>query len=159
MSQRKDKPTALISGAGGLIGRHLAQHLHSKGWRVFAVARRALDYTCHAEQLIHVKADLGDKAQLVEALKGAGASGAGGITHVFHCALQQSVEDPVKACEVNLVMLRWSGVGFGSGEVRRGFEGGHRSLGGPPQGGSEHPAPCSSGCQMQRVAARERNKK
>ena len=93
---------ALISGASGLIGSHLANHLKSKGWRVYGIARRELD-NADGQTIVHVKADLEDRQKLVEALRAAGADS--GISTVFHCALQ-NLDDPVKGCEVNLSMLR-----------------------------------------------------
>jgi nucleoside-diphosphate-sugar epimerase len=98
--QSHPRPVALISGAMGLIGRNLAQHLESKGWRVYGIARRELDYG--GDRVTHIRADLMDKQQLAEALR---AESATDITHIFHCALQ-NIEDPVKGCEVNLAMLQ-----------------------------------------------------
>src|SRR6185369_2293438 len=35
----KDKPSALITGATGFVGSHLAEHLASQGWQVTLLVR------------------------------------------------------------------------------------------------------------------------
>jgi uncharacterized protein YbjT (DUF2867 family) len=35
---------ALVSGATGITGRHIVQHLSTLGWTVHTVARRRLDF-------------------------------------------------------------------------------------------------------------------
>lgn len=76
MSQRH---RALVVGATGIAGRHVAQELARRdNWEVVALSRRPLDISGDAQR---VSVDLLDPAALASALKGAGE-----ITHVFHCA-------------------------------------------------------------------------
>jgi nucleoside-diphosphate-sugar epimerase len=79
MSQRK----ALVVGATGIAGINLAQHLVSKGWGVYGLARNPQPGT----GIQPVAADLTDKNSVKQALAGLD------ITDVFICAwLRQSTE-------------------------------------------------------------------
>lgn len=88
---------ALVTGATGVIGRNLIQHLCGVGgWEVIGVSRRKPDLGLSFR---HVPADLLDRDDCVKRL-GALAE----VTHIFHCAY---VERPMLAEMVapNLAML------------------------------------------------------
>lgn len=59
--------TALVVGASGIVGNNLAQHLRSRGWEVYGLARRPPG---GIEGMHSVAADLLDPALLRDALQG-----------------------------------------------------------------------------------------
>jgi nucleoside-diphosphate-sugar epimerase len=77
--------TALVAGAGGIIGDALSRALHHEGWAVRALARRPFD------GLPSISADLTDQAATAAAL-----AQAADTTHVFYAALSP---DPDLATE------------------------------------------------------------
>jgi nucleoside-diphosphate-sugar epimerase len=90
---------ALISGATGVVGRRLAEHLaHQPGWRVIGVARRPPSGSGGIEWLA---LDLTD----ADAVRGA-ARGLAAVTHVFHCARYAHTTSAQEPIGPNLDMLR-----------------------------------------------------
>lgn len=77
--------TALVAGAGGIIGHALCHELEAQGWNVTALARRPLP------GFPSIPVDLTDDAATAEALRQAKA-----VTHVFYAALSP---DPNLAVE------------------------------------------------------------
>lgn len=72
-------PSALVSGATGFLGGHLAALLHARGWKVRALARRTSDVSrLEALGVEIVQGDVGDLASLARA--------AAGQRVVFHTA-------------------------------------------------------------------------
>lgn len=94
MSER----VALVSGATGVVGRRLAEHLASRQWRVIAVARRVPQSGGRLEWLA---LDLTDAAAVH-----ASARQFAGVTHVFHCARYPHSTGTEEPIEPNLAMLR-----------------------------------------------------
>ncbi|AWN14256.1 SDR family oxidoreductase [Salinisphaera sp. LB1] len=81
-----DQPTALVAGAGGIIGDATARELADQGWRVRAQGRRAVpDFDT-------VTADLTDPAATRDALKDAADT-----THLFYAALNPDDDLAVEA--------------------------------------------------------------
>jgi nucleoside-diphosphate-sugar epimerase len=88
---------ALVTGATGVVGRNLIQHLcEIGGWQVIGVSRRKPDL---GVSFRHVPANLLDRNECAVRLGELTA-----VTHIFHCAY---VERPVRAEMVgpNLAML------------------------------------------------------
>jgi nucleoside-diphosphate-sugar epimerase len=79
--------TALITGATGFIGSHLAQLLVSQGWKVRALVRRTSDLRwINGLPLELVYGDFGDQGSLEQA--------ASGVDYVFHLAGAVKAGDP-----------------------------------------------------------------
>jgi GDP-4-dehydro-6-deoxy-D-mannose reductase len=99
--------TALVTGATGFIGCHLASFLQSKGWRVVGACRAAdgdstpVFTNPKLSSLRFVKCDLRDGRRVQELFQGVEFS------HVFHLAAQSlptlSWEDPVATFESNIL--------------------------------------------------------
>jgi nucleoside-diphosphate-sugar epimerase len=89
--------TALVLGAGGIIGRNLIEYLDSrKDWAVKAVARRMPDFETAADVR---SLDLLDPAALAEA-----ASWLKDVTHIFFAAYQEKATAQ-ELSAVNVAML------------------------------------------------------
>jgi len=91
------KKVALVTGATGVVGRNLIEHLCNLGdWEIAAVSRRKPEVACGVR---HIPANLMDSGDCAAAL-----GGLTDITHIFHCAY---VEMPTRAAMVqpNLAML------------------------------------------------------
>lgn len=88
---------AIISGATGVVGRYLLQHLlATDGWDVVAVSRRRPDVI---GDFAHVPVDLLDPADCA-----ANLGALTDATHVFHSAFLQDA-DPRRHVERNTAML------------------------------------------------------
>lgn len=85
---------ALVTGATGFVGSHLAERLAAEGWRLRALVRRASD-TALLERLGAelIWGDLGDR----DALTGA----ASGVDVVFHVAAVTAARDEATYWRVN----------------------------------------------------------
>ncbi len=89
----------MISGASGVVGRRLAEHLaHEPGWRVIGIARRPPAQSHGIEWLA---LDLTDAAAVRAAARGFCA-----VTHVFHCARFAHSTGTAEPIGPNLDMLR-----------------------------------------------------
>src|SRR3954464_11064442 len=78
--------TALVAGAGGIIGHALCHELKAQGWEVTALARRPLP------GFSSIPADLIDAAATAEALRHGAKT-----THVFYAALSPDPDLSVEA--------------------------------------------------------------
>jgi nucleoside-diphosphate-sugar epimerase len=77
-------PLALLTGATGMVGSHLARRLLDEGWRVRALARAASDTALVESWGVEVvRADLGDSPRDL-------APHLAGAEYVFHCAAMVS---------------------------------------------------------------------
>jgi len=72
-----DAPIAVVTGAGGFIGRHLVRRLGQDGWRVRAIDRN-FDGSRESEGVKRLEVDVRDESALREAFHGA--------RFVFHLA-------------------------------------------------------------------------
>ncbi len=91
------KRKALITGATGVVGRYLLQHLLDiGGWDIVAVSRRVPDI---AGRFAHIAVDLEDPADCRAKL-----GGLRDVTHVFYTAFVQDA-DPAKHAVRNTAML------------------------------------------------------
>ena len=89
---------ALIAGASGLIGRRIAEHLHSAGdWDVIGLARNPP--ATHAMRWVGV--DLADLEDCRRKLAGLDA-----VTHVFYAARFDHPEGKPESAGINAAMLR-----------------------------------------------------
>jgi nucleoside-diphosphate-sugar epimerase len=87
--------SALVVGAGGIVGNNLARHLVSRGWRVHGLARRPPEI----DGVTPVAADLLKPDALRQSLSGLKP------THVFICTwMRQATE--AENCRVNGTMVR-----------------------------------------------------
>jgi nucleoside-diphosphate-sugar epimerase len=95
-----DRPSvALVSGATGVVGRRLAEHLAQQPrWRVFGIARRPPETAGAIEWLA---LDLTDSAAVHRA-----AGKLAGVTHVFHCARYAHSTAAAEPIGPNLAMLQ-----------------------------------------------------
>ena len=90
---------ALISGASGVVGRRLAEHLaRDPGWRVIGIARRPPAQSAGIEWLA---LDLTGAAAVRVAARAFSA-----VTHVFHCARHAHSTGAAEPIGPNLDMLR-----------------------------------------------------
>lgn len=90
---------ALVSGATGVVGRRLAEHLaRQPHWRVIGIARHAPDTSGPIEWL---PLDLTDTLAVRAA-----APSFSPVTHIFHCARYIHSTTAVEPIEPNLAMLR-----------------------------------------------------
>ncbi len=84
---------ALITGAAGFVGRHLARHLRQEGWRVTGVDARP-------EKDVHA-CDITQGAQVTSLLEALDT-----VTHVFHLAavtfVPEAGANPTRTYDVNL---------------------------------------------------------
>lgn len=93
----KEKKTALLVGATGVVGRNLLRHLLGMGgWNVVAVSRRKPDV---GGEYLHLPVDLLDSAQ-TNALLGRPI----GVTHIFYAAYIER-PNPEDMVAPNLTML------------------------------------------------------
>ena len=67
---------ALVTGAGGFVGRLLCEYLADRGWEV-----RGCDVEPAADSFVEFTCDVGDGAQVDAMVKRAAP-----VTHVFHLA-------------------------------------------------------------------------
>ena len=88
---------ALVAGANGLIGRHLARHLLDRGWEVVCASRKPFS----GAGARSIAVDLADAADARSRL-----AGAGDITHVFYCARADHPEGVPESVAANAAMLR-----------------------------------------------------
>ena len=86
MTTQTDRRTALVAGAGGLIGHEVAHELKRQGWGVRALARRTV------EGLPSITADLTDAEATQTALRHAADT-----THLFYAALNPDPDLSVEA--------------------------------------------------------------
>ncbi len=105
------QPTALVTGAAGFIGSHLAEHLLHQGWRVIgldnfcdfydpATKRRNLEHAATNDRFTLLQADIRDRQAVFNAF----------VTHqpqtVIHLAamagVRPSIENPLLYTQVNL---------------------------------------------------------
>ncbi|WP_028539341.1 NAD-dependent epimerase/dehydratase family protein [Paenibacillus sp. J14] len=63
-----DRATVLITGAGGFTGRHACQRFAAKGYRVFAMVRKAVGWPVN-EKLEYIPCDLTDRAGVKQAIE------------------------------------------------------------------------------------------
>lgn len=92
-----DNPVALVVGATGLSGGHLAERLKNEGWTVVTLSRGAFDAPWSDR---HIAADLEDADASRAAL-----ADAGDVSHVFYCTWsRQDTEDA--NVRVNGAMIR-----------------------------------------------------
>ncbi len=90
---------ALISGATGVVGRRLAEHLAQQPqWRVIGIARHVPDDAGPIEWMV---LDLTDASAVRAA-----APGFSPVTHVFHCARYSHATTAAEPIEANLAMLQ-----------------------------------------------------
>lgn len=90
---------ALITGATGFVGGHLAEHLAEQGWRLRALARSSSD-TRRLEELgveLH-RGDLGDRDALRRA--------ASGVEVVYHLAAANFAPDEAAYTRANVLGTR-----------------------------------------------------
>src|SRR6185295_15382141 len=88
---------ALVAGANGLIGRHLATHLAARGWDVVAAGRKPFSGDGARALVVDLANPSDARARL---------AGAGGITHVFYCARADHPEGVPESVESNAALLR-----------------------------------------------------
>jgi nucleoside-diphosphate-sugar epimerase len=86
MTTKARSRTALVAGAGGIIGHAVAHELHRQGWIVRGLARRPID------GLPSISADLTDATATTAAL-----GEAADTTHVFYAALSPDPDLAVEA--------------------------------------------------------------
>jgi len=86
---------ALIAGATGIIGGHLAEHLVKRGWEVSGISRHPDQVT---QGVAGISANLNDGNSLSKALTGVNA------THVFIAAWSRQ-ENEAENCRVNGAMV------------------------------------------------------
>ncbi|KKC46535.1 hypothetical protein VE23_04405 [Paenibacillus sp. D9] len=80
-SQDSKRKVALVTGASGVIGRNLIEHLASlPDWEIIGVSRRGGEPSA---RLRYIAADLLDPADSREKL-----GGLSGVTHIFYAAYQ-----------------------------------------------------------------------
>lgn len=95
----KIQRVALVSGASGVVGRRLAEHLAQQPqWRVIGIARHAPD---DAGPIEWMALDLTDAAAVQAAAHDFSA-----VTHIFHCARYAHATTAAEPIEPNLAMLR-----------------------------------------------------
>jgi nucleoside-diphosphate-sugar epimerase len=106
MHQNKKSIKALITGASGFIGGHLAEALIRKGWDVYALTRKETDPRwLESREVKLVHADYQDKPSLNEAVKGMdyvfhlGAVIAAPKWEDYHRANVQATENLLAACQ------------------------------------------------------------
>mgnify|MGYP000217451325 CR=1 FL=1 len=95
--------TALVTGAAGFIGSHLAEGLLDRGYRVRGVdtfetgTRQALEPLVDREGFSFAEVDIRDTAGVAAVVDG--------VDYVFHQAavasVPRSIEEPVKATDIN----------------------------------------------------------
>lgn len=105
MSGKGRAKVALVTGATGIVGRHVVMHLQKlNDWEVYGTTRKdTLKYeemddlgpNVHALKL----ENLADKESCRKALN------VKGVTHLFHCAYA-TAEDPYEDAKTNLDMLK-----------------------------------------------------
>jgi len=79
-----NSPLALLTGATGMVGSHLARRLLDEGWRVRALVRSTSDTKLLESWGVEiVKGDLGDAPRDL-------AAHLAGVEYVFHCAAMVS---------------------------------------------------------------------
>jgi len=79
-----DSPLALVTGATGMVGSHLARRLLDEGWRVRALARASSDTALLESWGVEiVRGDVGDSPRDL-------AAHLAGAEYVFHCAAMVS---------------------------------------------------------------------
>jgi nucleoside-diphosphate-sugar epimerase len=88
---------ALVAGANGLIGRHLASHLVRRGWDVVAAGRKP--WSGAGARAVTV--DLADAGKAR-----AGLAGLSEVTHVFYCVRADHPEGVPESVDLNAAMLR-----------------------------------------------------
>src|SRR5688572_19284839 len=88
---------ALVAGANGLIGRHLAKHLLDRGWEVVCASRRPFS----GPGARSIAVDLADAADTRTHLAGLRE-----ITHVFYCARADHPAGVPESVAANAAMLR-----------------------------------------------------
>jgi nucleoside-diphosphate-sugar epimerase len=88
--------SALIVGAGGIVGGNLAERLLTQGWQVHGLARRP---TFHNPAVKPVAADLTDSEATGKALRGLD------VSHVFISAWSRQATE-AENCRVNGAMVR-----------------------------------------------------
>jgi nucleoside-diphosphate-sugar epimerase len=86
---------ALVAGANGLIGRHLAVHLASRGWEVIGLSRNP---SGSARQVAVDLSDADAARARVDRLTE--------VTHVFYCARADHPEGVHESEALNAAMLR-----------------------------------------------------
>jgi nucleoside-diphosphate-sugar epimerase len=92
-SSPAQQPEALITGATGFIGQHLACHLAAEGWRLRLLVRRTSDVApLHGLGARWVEGDVLDPASLDRAVDG--------VEVVFHLAAQTATRFASDACNV-----------------------------------------------------------
>jgi nucleoside-diphosphate-sugar epimerase len=81
-------PTALVTGAGGFVGRHVVRSLHERGYRVIAGVHAPRDCGAFAglDGVETVHADVLDRRALDQAL--------GGVDEVYHVAALVDAHKP-----------------------------------------------------------------
>ena len=83
-------PLALVTGATGMVGSHLARRLLDEGWRVRAVVRQTSDTALIESWGVElVQGDVGDPADSL-------APALAGVDYVFHCAAMVSDWAPLE---------------------------------------------------------------
>lgn len=92
-----DKKAVLITGAGGFIGRHLAEELINKGAKVNTLSPHKINTKLAIKQIIGTVEDFNQVNNLIKKEK---------IKVIFHLAAQPLVEigqtNPLKTFEVNI---------------------------------------------------------
>jgi len=89
--------TALIVGATGIVGLHLADALLKNHWQVYGLARRHSPFLNSSVKFISV--DLFDKTQCENVVKQLQS-----VTHVFYCTWVKK-ETEEENCKANSEML------------------------------------------------------
>lgn len=93
----KKRNVALVTGAGGVVGRSLVQYLcGTGGWDVIGISRRRPDVDC---EFHHLAIDLQDRTSINAQL-----GGLRDVTHAFHCAYAERAT-PAELVAPNLAML------------------------------------------------------
>jgi nucleoside-diphosphate-sugar epimerase len=96
--ERVRERVALIVGAHGVVGRHVAGHMHTAdGWRVVGASRRAEP---PVEGMSYVSVDLLDREGAVRAL-----SGCADTTHLMFAGYQWSPQGFLEETSVNVALL------------------------------------------------------